>query len=254
MGSQAGGRCVTTRKEPFQERVPPTPPHPLRITVPAGEFKKHSESSLPVYAQVSSPPQVWRPPGARGRAPGDLRPRDGRGLSWSRSTSLRPLWGGRVRGSGLAAAGQGKGWLPEPRGARAASGLFRPQSLSPDLLASPGSCTLRLSPAVSAQGASALFDMIEYYESATHLNISFNKHIGTRGWQAAAHMMRKVGAPHPFPLQGPQPVGPGSTSRQRVLGPSFQASEKAVPRGSLLQAHPGPFSPFWHFPSSSTCL
>ncbi|KAK3548181.1 hypothetical protein QTP70_005193 [Hemibagrus guttatus] len=40
-------------------------------------------------------------------------------------------------------------------------------------------------------GASSLFDMIEYYESATHLNISFNKHIGTRGWQAAAHMMRK---------------------------------------------------------------
>ncbi|XP_034459926.1 protein phosphatase 1 regulatory subunit 37 isoform X1 [Hippoglossus hippoglossus] len=41
-------------------------------------------------------------------------------------------------------------------------------------------------------GASALFDMIEYYESATHLNISFNKYIGTRGWQAAAHMMRKT--------------------------------------------------------------
>nr|AAI41793.1 Si:ch211-234g24.1 protein [Danio rerio] len=41
-------------------------------------------------------------------------------------------------------------------------------------------------------GASALFDMIEYYESATHLNISNNKHIGTRGWQAAAHMMRKT--------------------------------------------------------------
>ncbi|XP_072346164.1 protein phosphatase 1 regulatory subunit 37 [Scyliorhinus torazame] len=41
-------------------------------------------------------------------------------------------------------------------------------------------------------GASALFDMIEYYESATQLNISFNKHIGTRGWQAAAHMMRKT--------------------------------------------------------------
>ncbi|MGH0161410.1 UNVERIFIED_CONTAM: hypothetical protein FKN15_041266 [Acipenser sinensis] len=41
-------------------------------------------------------------------------------------------------------------------------------------------------------GASALFDMIEYYESATHLNVSFNKHIGTRGWQAAAHMMKKT--------------------------------------------------------------
>lgn len=58
------------------------------------------------------------------------------------------------------------------------------------------SLSLSVSPYAS-QGASALFDMIEYYESATHLNISFNKHIGTRGWQAAAHMMRKVrGCPH----------------------------------------------------------
>uniref|UniRef100_A0A8B9EME9 Protein phosphatase 1 regulatory subunit 37 n=1 Tax=Anser cygnoides TaxID=8845 RepID=A0A8B9EME9_ANSCY len=60
-------------------------------------------------------------------------------------------------------------------------------------------------------GASALFDMIEYYESATHLNISFNKHIGTRGWQAAAHMMRKVRArsppvlvPHQIPKVPPR--------------------------------------------------
>ena len=50
--------------------------------------------------------------------------------------------------------------------------------------------------------------MIEYYESATHLNISFNKHIGTRGWQAAAHMMRKVGTSGPQPLF----IGPGSTA------------------------------------------
>ncbi|OWK49649.1 Protein phosphatase 1 regulatory subunit 37, partial [Lonchura striata] len=41
-------------------------------------------------------------------------------------------------------------------------------------------------------GAAALFDMIEYYESATHLNIGSNKHLGARGWQAAAHMMRKT--------------------------------------------------------------
>lgn len=55
------------------------------------------------------------------------------------------------------------------------------------------SLSLSLCPSLCGfQGASALFDMIEYYESATHLNISFNKHIGTRGWQAAAHMMRKV--------------------------------------------------------------
>lgn len=50
--------------------------------------------------------------------------------------------------------------------------------------------------------------MIEYYESATHLNISFNKHIGTRGWQAAAHMMRKVGTSGLQPLF----IGPGSTA------------------------------------------
>ncbi|KAF5923755.1 hypothetical protein HPG69_005270, partial [Diceros bicornis minor] len=61
----------------------------------------------------------------------------------------------------------------------------------PNLLASPGPRP-EPEPRCSPQGASALFDMIEYYESATHLNISFNKHIGTRGWQAAAHMMRKT--------------------------------------------------------------
>lgn len=57
---------------------------------------------------MSSPPQVRRPPGARGRAPGDLRPRDGRGLSWSRSTSLRPLWGASKRKqTGCSRTGEG---------------------------------------------------------------------------------------------------------------------------------------------------
>jgi len=37
-----------------------------------------------------------------------------------------------------------------------------------------------------------MFDMIEYYESAVNVLIGFNKNLGTRGWQAAAHMMRKV--------------------------------------------------------------
>uniref|UniRef100_A0A8C9G173 Protein phosphatase 1 regulatory subunit 37 n=1 Tax=Pavo cristatus TaxID=9049 RepID=A0A8C9G173_PAVCR len=74
-------------------------------------------------------------------------------------------------------------------------------------------------------GASALFDMIEYYESATHLNISFNKHIGTRGWQAAAHMMRKVGVPF-FPLLFPTLLQPLLTlttvlgSNPPILGPN----------------------------------
>ena len=42
------------------------------------------------------------------------------------------------------------------------------------------------------QSAAALFDMIEYYESAVNVLIGFNKNLGVRGWQAAAHLMRKV--------------------------------------------------------------
>ena len=38
----------------------------------------------------------------------------------------------------------------------------------------------------------ALFDMIEYYDSACQLNISFNKNIGVRGWQACARLIRRV--------------------------------------------------------------
>ncbi|XP_010726770.1 protein phosphatase 1 regulatory subunit 37-like [Meleagris gallopavo] len=67
--------------------------------------------------------------------------------------------------------------------------------------------------------------MIEYYESATHLNISFNKHIGTRGWQAAAHMMRKTnclqyldarGTPPPRPLGAV--CGAGAAHQQQFGG------------------------------------
>ena len=42
------------------------------------------------------------------------------------------------------------------------------------------------------EGSVALFDMVEYYESATHLNISSNKNIGVRGWQACSRMIKKV--------------------------------------------------------------
>nr|XP_050856467.1 uncharacterized protein LOC127066621 isoform X1 [Vespula vulgaris] len=37
-----------------------------------------------------------------------------------------------------------------------------------------------------------LFDMLEYYESAKHLNISSNSDIGARGWQACSHMIKKT--------------------------------------------------------------
>ena len=42
------------------------------------------------------------------------------------------------------------------------------------------------------QGTVALFDMIEHYESCNRLNISNNRTIGVRGWQACARLMKKV--------------------------------------------------------------
>lgn len=43
------------------------------------------------------------------------------------------------------------------------------------------------------QGASSLLDMILYYESTTHLDISDNSRIGTSGWRALAHLIKQVG-------------------------------------------------------------
>lgn len=39
--------------------------------------------------------------------------------------------------------------------------------------------------------SSALFDMIEYYEATNELNISDNKNITNRGWQACISMVKK---------------------------------------------------------------
>ncbi|NXD46830.1 PPR37 phosphatase, partial [Copsychus sechellarum] len=75
-------------------------------------------------------------------------------------------------------------------------------------------------------GASALFDMIEYYESATHLNIGSNKHLGARGWQAAAHMMRKTSSlqyldARNTPVLDPWGVWDGSQSQIPIPNPIF---------------------------------
>ncbi|XP_071160920.1 protein phosphatase 1 regulatory subunit 37-like [Mytilus edulis] len=40
----------------------------------------------------------------------------------------------------------------------------------------------------------AIFEMIEYYESACKVNVSFNKGISIRGWQSCAKMVRKTPA------------------------------------------------------------
>lgn len=43
------------------------------------------------------------------------------------------------------------------------------------------------------QGASSLLDMILYYESTTHLDISDNSSMGTSSWRALAHLIKQVG-------------------------------------------------------------
>ncbi|KAL4238283.1 hypothetical protein ACF0H5_002995 [Mactra antiquata] len=40
--------------------------------------------------------------------------------------------------------------------------------------------------------AVAIFEMVEYYESACKLNISFNKGIGPRGWMSCSRLVRKT--------------------------------------------------------------
>ncbi|KAI1284822.1 Protein phosphatase 1 regulatory subunit 37 [Halotydeus destructor] len=42
------------------------------------------------------------------------------------------------------------------------------------------------------EGSTALFDMFEYYESTSHLNISGNKDIDMRGWQTCSRMLKKA--------------------------------------------------------------
>ncbi|KAH9527428.1 hypothetical protein DERF_001442 [Dermatophagoides farinae] len=45
---------------------------------------------------------------------------------------------------------------------------------------------------LDCDGASALFDMIEFYESASHLSIANNKSIGIIGWQALCRALKKT--------------------------------------------------------------
>ncbi|XP_014780741.1 protein phosphatase 1 regulatory subunit 37 isoform X1 [Octopus bimaculoides] len=52
--------------------------------------------------------------------------------------------------------------------------------------------------------AEALFDMIEYYDSTMKLNMSFNKDIGIRGWQACSNMIRKTPSLHYLDARGCQ--------------------------------------------------
>ncbi|CAG2104437.1 unnamed protein product [Medioppia subpectinata] len=45
---------------------------------------------------------------------------------------------------------------------------------------------------LDCEGASALFDMIEFYESASHLCLANNKSIGVMGWQSLCRTLKKT--------------------------------------------------------------
>nr|CAD7261576.1 unnamed protein product [Timema shepardi] len=45
---------------------------------------------------------------------------------------------------------------------------------------------------IDDEAATILFDMMEYYESTTRVNISGNKNIGGPGWKACANMIKKM--------------------------------------------------------------
>ncbi|XP_069772267.1 protein phosphatase 1 regulatory subunit 37 [Narcine bancroftii] len=51
-------------------------------------------------------------------------------------------------------------------------------------------------------GASALFNMMEYYDSTFCLSISFTKNIGRRGWKAAAQLIQKSSSLQEFKASG----------------------------------------------------
>ena len=42
------------------------------------------------------------------------------------------------------------------------------------------------------QGLIALFDMIEFYEAASHVSFAAHKNMTTRGWQACCRMIKRV--------------------------------------------------------------
>ena len=48
----------------------------------------------------------------------------------------------------------------------------------------------------SLQGLIALFDMIEYYEAASHVSFAAQKNMTTRGWQACCRMIKRVNINH----------------------------------------------------------
>lgn len=62
-------------------------------------------------------------------------------------------------------------------------------------LSNLGPCFLHFSPSPCSlfQGASSLLDMILYYESTTHLDVSDNSSMGTSAWRALAHLIKQVG-------------------------------------------------------------
>ncbi|TKS86193.1 Protein phosphatase 1 regulatory subunit 37 [Collichthys lucidus] len=72
-------------------------------------------------------------------------------------------------------------------------------------------------------GASSLLDMILYYESTTHLDISDNSGMGTSCWRALAHLIKQRGVPaedHCLRSEGPLIAGLGARGGVDRINPT----------------------------------
>lgn len=72
--------------------------------------------------------------------------------------------------------------------------------------------------------ATALFDMIEYYEAANEIDISENRNITNRGWQACINMVKRSRALQILVTRGT----PLSESNAISLGKSMLGSSLAT--------------------------
>ncbi|KMR00327.1 leucine-rich repeat-containing protein 68 [Lasius niger] len=162
---------------PLPLPLPPPPPQPTTTTTYTGRRPRFGTGGLP------SSPYVW----IDGR---QLRS----ALSWTNKWPTRPPGAVPLRVSFPANDNHlVTGYLEPANPWRHAENVNRE-----DLIFSyKESCARHnteplLNVLVQLKSSVILFDMLEYYESAKHLNISFNPEIGARGWQACSHMIKKT--------------------------------------------------------------
>jgi protein phosphatase 1 regulatory subunit 37 len=73
------------------------------------------------------------------------------------------------------------------------------------------------STSLEEETAVIMFDLLDYYESCQRLNISYNKNLGVRGWQACARFMKKTATLEMLEARGCSFTDPAMTMIGRSL-------------------------------------